>query len=101
MGMIKKFLMKQALKWKGMPADQAEKISKELDSNPELLSALKKLESNKELKDLFERIQKETDEKINNGMDATMAQMGVMMKYKNDIAKYQSELMPLMQLMQK
>ena len=92
--------MKQALKFKGLPADQAEKIAKQLDANPELMSAMKKLESNKELKTLFENIQKETDEKIKNGMDATMAQMGVMMKYKNDIAKYQSELAPLMQLMQ-
>lgn len=98
--MLKKFLMKQALKFKGIPKEQADHIAKMLDENPELMQTMKKLEDNKELKTLFEKIQKETEEKISNGMDATMAQMGVMMKYKNDIAKYQEELMPLFQLMQ-
>jgi cell fate (sporulation/competence/biofilm development) regulator YlbF (YheA/YmcA/DUF963 family) len=98
--MLKKFLMKQALKFKGMSGEQADQIAKMLDENPELMTAMKKLEDNKEVKALFEKIQAETEEKIKNGMDATMAQMGVMMKYKNDIAKYQDELMPLFQLMQ-
>jgi cell fate (sporulation/competence/biofilm development) regulator YlbF (YheA/YmcA/DUF963 family) len=98
--MLKKFLMKQALKFKGIPTDQAEAIAKQMDEHPELMQQFKKLEENKELKSLFEKIQKETDEKIKNGMDATMAQMGVMMKYKNEVAKYQTELMPLFQLMQ-
>jgi hypothetical protein len=98
--MLKKFLMKQALKFKGVPKDQAEQISKMLDENPALMEQMKKLEDNKELKNLFEKIQKETEEKIKNGMDTTMAQMGVMMKYKNEIAKYQEELGPLFQIMQ-
>lgn len=98
--MLKKFLMKQALKFKGIPTDQAEAIAKQMDEHPELLEQFKKLEANKELKQLFEKIQKETEEKIAGGMDATMAQMGVMMKYKNEVAKYQAELMPLFQLMQ-
>ena len=98
--MLKKFLMKQALKFKGVPKEQADHIAKMLDENPELMQTMKKLEENKVLKELFEKIQKETEEKIANGMDATMAQMGVMMKYKNDIAKYQEDLMPLFQLMQ-
>ncbi len=92
--------MKQALKFKGMSGEQADQVAKMLDENPELMNAMKKLEDNKEVKALFEKIQSETEEKIKNGMDATMAQMGVMMKYKNDIAKYQDELMPLFQLMQ-
>lgn len=92
--------MKQALKFKGVPKEQADHIAKMLDENPELMQTMKKLEENKVLKELFEKIQKETEEKIANGMDATMAQMGVMMKYKNDIAKYQEDLMPLFQLMQ-
>ena len=98
--MLKKFLMKQALKFKGVPKEQADHIAKMLDENPELMQTMKKLEENKTLKELFEKIRKETEEKIANGMDATMAQMGVMMKYKNDIAKYQEDLMPLFQLMQ-
>lgn len=98
--MLKKFLMKQALKFKGMSGDQAEAIAKQIDENPELMKQFQKLEENKELKMLFEKIQKETEEKIKNGMDATMAQMGVMMKYKHEVAKYQAELMPLFQLMQ-
>ncbi len=92
--------MKQALKFKGMSAEQADQVTKMLDENPELMNAMKKLEDNKEVKVLFEKIQAETEEKIKNGMDSTMAQMGVMMKYKNDIAKYQAELAPLFQLMQ-
>lgn len=92
--------MKTALRAKGVSGDQAEAISKALDENPELMNQMKKLEENKELRDLFEKIQKETEEKIKNGMDSTMAQMGVMMKYKHEIAKYQNELMPLFQLMQ-
>lgn len=98
--MLKKFLMKQALKFKGMTGEQADHVAKMLDENPELMQTMKKLEENKELKTLFENIQKETEEKIKNGMDATMAQMGVMMKYKAQIAKYQDELMPLFQMMQ-
>ncbi len=92
--------MKQAFKFKGIPGEQAEMLAEQLSENPELMQQFKKLEENKELKNLFEKIQKETEEKIKNGMDATMAQMGVMMKYKNDIAKYQDDLMPLFQLMQ-
>ncbi len=83
-----------------MVVEQADHVAKMLDENPELMQTMKKLEENKELKTLFENIQKETEEKIKNGMDATMAQMGVMMKYKAQIAKYQDELMPLFQMMQ-
>ena len=65
---IKSFLMKKTLQMKGMSKEQAESIAKELADNPELASSLKALESNTEVKELFESIQKEIEEKKKNGM---------------------------------
>lgn len=98
---LKSFLIKKAIgsKLKGIPEDQIDNLVKEIESNPELLKSLKALEENKEVKSLLEKIQKETEEKIAGGMNAEMAQMAVMMKYKDDFMKHREILMPLMQLM--
>ena len=53
---LKSFLTKKALQFKGMEKEQAEAIAKQLDENPQLAESLKALESNKELKALFENI---------------------------------------------
>lgn len=86
---------------KGMPKDQAEAMAEKLESNPELIEAMKAIESNPELKALMEKIQKEIEEKTKTGMDNMMASAGVMMKYKNELAKHRDMLMPLMSLLQK
>ena len=99
--MIKEFFIKQALKLKGVKGDQAEAIASQIANNPELLNAIKKIEENKEAKTLFETIQKEMDEKTKNGMDQTMAMMGVMMKHKAAIAKHRDLLEPLVGILQK
>jgi cell fate (sporulation/competence/biofilm development) regulator YlbF (YheA/YmcA/DUF963 family) len=99
--MIKQFLMKQALRLKGVSKEEADAIAKKIDENPELLEAIKKIEENKEAKELFENIQKEMEEKTKAGMDQTMAMMGVMMKHKAAIVKHRALLEPLMGLMQK
>ena len=44
---------------KGMSKEQAEKIAEEMSNNPGLVASLKVLEDNKEVKALFEKIQKE------------------------------------------
>lgn len=98
---IKSFFMKKAFQMKGMSADQAEKLAEEFDKNPELVASLKKLEENKELKALFENIQKEIELHKKAGMQEQFASVLVMGKYKSEITKYREELMPLMQLMQK
>ena len=93
--------MKKAFQAKGMSKEQAEEIAQELDKNPELVSSLKKLEENKEVKALFEKIQTEIEEKKKGGMNDMYAAVQVMGKYKAEIAKYRDELAPLLQLMQK
>lgn len=98
MGM-KSFFIKKALQMKGMPKEQAEMIAEELSKNPELAGQLKKLEENKEVKALFEKIQKEMEEKKKGGMPEQYAMMNIMTKYKDEIAKHKEELLPLMQLM--
>ena len=98
---IKSFLIKNALRMKGMPKEQAEAVAEQISANPEIVEAMKKIESHPELKILMEKIQKETEEKINSGMDTTMATAGVMMKYKNDLAKYREFLEPLLLLLQR
>lgn len=98
---LKSFLMKKAFQAKGMSKEQAEEIAQELDKNPGLVASLKKLEENKEVKDLFEKIQKEMEEKKKGGMNDMYAAVQVMGKYKAEIAKYRDELAPLFQLMQK
>ncbi len=86
---------------KGMSKDQAEKVAKELSEHPELTASLKSLESNPEIKLLFENIQKEVEEKKKSGMQEMYATIQVMEKYKSQIAKYRDELAPLMKLMGK
>ncbi len=95
---IKSFLVKKALQMKGVPKEQAEKISEELEKNPELAKSLKVLESNPEVKALFEKIQKEIEEKKKEGMADQYAMVLVMGKHKSEIMKYRDELEPLMRL---
>jgi cell fate (sporulation/competence/biofilm development) regulator YlbF (YheA/YmcA/DUF963 family) len=98
---FKSFITKKALQMKGVSKEQAEAISAQLESNPELVESLKALESNKEVKDLFEKIQKEVEEKTKGGLSEQYAMIMVMGKYKGEIAKHRDALMPLMSLMQK
>ncbi|HTH92907.1 MAG TPA: hypothetical protein VL576_00280 [Candidatus Paceibacterota bacterium] len=96
---FKSFLMKKTLQMKGVDKDQAEKIAKTLEENPEMAKTLKSMEDNKELKALLEKIQSEIEEKKKAGMPEQYAAVQVMGKYKSEIAKYRNELAPLMQLM--
>lgn len=96
---IKSFLMKKTLQMKGMSKEQAEQIAEKLANNPGLAESLKKLEENKEVKELMEKIQKEIEEKKKEGMPEQYAVMQVMGKYKGEVAKYREELAPLMNLM--
>ncbi len=98
---LKSFLIRKAIgsKLKGLPKDQVDNLVKEIENNPEMIKSLKALEDNKEVKSLLEKVQKETEEKIAGGMNAEMAQMSVMMKYKDEFTKHREVLMPLMQLM--
>ena len=98
---IKSFLTKKALQMKGVSAEQAESIAKQIENNPELVDAMKALESNKEVKDLFEKIQKEVDEKNKAGTPEMYASVLVMGKYKAEITKHRAILEPIMRLMQK
>lgn len=98
---IKSFFIKKTLQMKGVSKDQAEQIAKQLSDNPELAQSLKALESNTEVKALFEAIQKEIEEKKKSGMQEMYAAVSVMEKYKSQIAKHRAELAPLMQLMGK
>ena len=98
---IKSFFIKKTLQMKGMPKEQAESLVKEIESNPELVRSLKSLEENKEVKTLFEKIQKEIEEKKKAGMNDMYAAVQVMGKYKSEIAKHREELAPLLQLMGK
>ena len=98
---FKSFVTKKALQMKGVSAEQAEKISKQLDENPEIAESLKALESNKEVKELFEKITKEIEEKKKNGTPEQYAAVLVMGKYKAQIMKHREALAPLMNLIQK
>lgn len=86
---------------KGVSAEQADKIAKQLDENPEIVESLKTLENNKEVKDLFEKITKEIEEKKKGGLGEQYAAVLVMGKYKAEIMKHREALAPLMGLMQK
>ncbi len=96
---IKSFLIKKTLQAKGMPKEQAEMIAEKISADPAFAEKLKVLEENKEVKALFENIQKEMEEKKKGGMPEQYAMMAVMAKYKDQIAKHREELMPLMELM--
>lgn len=98
---FKSFIMKKTLQMKGVSKEQAEHIAEELEKNPALADTLRSLESNSEVKVLFEKIQKDIEEKKKNGMNETYAAVQVMEKYKSEIAKHREELLPLMQLLQK
>ncbi|HOX91195.1 MAG TPA: hypothetical protein PLG45_01895 [Candidatus Paceibacterota bacterium] len=98
---FKKFITKKALQMKGIKGDQAESIAKQLDENPEIVDALKGIDSNKEVKALFEKITKEIEDKKKGGLDEQYASVLVMSKYKKEIMKYRDELEPLMHLIQK
>ncbi len=82
-----------------MSKEQAEMIAEKLANDPTMTDKLKVLEDNKELKTLFENIQKEVEEKKKGGMPEQYAAMMVMGKYKDQVAKYRDELGPLMELM--
>ena len=96
---IKSFLIKKTLQAKGVSKEQAELIADKIDKDPSLAEKLKVLQDNKEVKQLFENIQKEIEEKKKGGMPEQYAMMAVMTKYKSDIAKHREELAPLMELM--
>ena len=98
---FKSFITKKALQMKGVSSDQAEKIAKQLEENPEIAESLKALENNKEVKELFEKINKEIEEKKKGGLDEQYAAVLVMGKYKAEIMKYREVLALLMNLMQK
>lgn len=98
---IKSFLMKSALRMKGVSKEQADALAEKFEKNPELMNSIKKMEDNPELKALIEKIQKEIEEKTKAGTDQMYASILVMGKYKAEIAKYREELAPLMSLMQK
>jgi len=98
---IKSFFIKKTLQMKGVPKDQAEAIAQQLSDNPELAASLKTLESNPEVKALFEKIQKDIEEKKKSGMNEMYAAVSVMEKYKSEIAKHRESLAPLMKLMGK
>lgn len=98
---FKKFITKKVLQMKGVSSDQADEIAKQLDSNPQLAESLKALESNKEVKELFEKITKEIEEKKKSGLGEQYAAVLVMGKYKSEIMKHREALAPLMNLMQK
>ena len=86
---------------KGVSAEQAEQIAKQLEENPEIAESLKALESNKEVKELFEKITSEIEEKKKAGTSEQYAAILVMNKYKAQIMKHREALAPLMNLMQK
>ena len=96
---IQTFLMKKALQAKGMSKEQAEMIADKLEKDPSIAEKMKALESNKELKTLFENIQKEIEEKTKGGMPEQYAAMAVMTKYKEQVTKHRDELAPIMELM--
>ncbi|MCX6754344.1 MAG: hypothetical protein NTU81_00740 [Candidatus Nomurabacteria bacterium] len=98
---FKSFVTKKALQMKGMSSEQAEQIAKQLDENPEIAESLKALEGNKEVKELFEKITKEIEEKKKGGLDEQYAAVLVMGKYKSEIMKHREALAPLLGLMQK
>lgn len=98
---FKKFVMKQALRMKGVSSAQADIIAEKVSENPELAESLKKMEANPEIKALLKKIQDEIEAKKKAGMPEMYAAVQVMGKYKSQIAKYQTELAPLMGLLGK
>jgi spermidine/putrescine-binding protein len=97
---IKSFLIKKTLQAKGVSKDQAELIANKISDDPAFAEKLKVLQDNKEVKELFEKIQKEMEQLKKEGKPEQYAMMMVMAKHKDQIIKYREELMPLMELMQ-
>lgn len=97
---IKSFLIKKTLQAKGVSKDQAELIANKMADDPAFADKLKVLQDNKEVKALFENIQKEMEALKKEGKPEQYAMMMVMTKYKDQITKHREELMPLMELMQ-
>lgn len=93
--------MKKALQMKGVSGEQADAILEKIEQNPDLVETLKALEANKEVKELFEKIQKEIAEQVKNGTPEVYATVNVMSKYKAQIAKHREALAPLIELMHK
>ena len=77
---------------KGVSKDKAEEIAEQLDKNPEIAKSLKALEGNKEVKELFEKITKEIEEKKKGGLAEQYAAVLVMGKYKAEIMKHRGRL---------
>ncbi|MBP6908341.1 MAG: hypothetical protein KBB75_00770 [Candidatus Pacebacteria bacterium] len=98
---FKSFITKKVLQMRGVSADQADAIAQKLADNPEIAESLKALESNKEVKELFEKIQKEVEEKKKAGTPDVYASILVMKKYQAQITKHRDILEPVMRLMQK
>jgi len=98
---IKTFFVKKALQMKGMSKEQAELLSSEIEKNPQLMEAFKKMNEDPRLMALLKKIQEETEQKTKNGMDSTMATMGTLAKYKNELAQYRDLLEPISLLLQK
>ncbi len=98
---FKSYITKKALQLKGVSSDKADEIAKQLENNPEIAQSLKALESNKEVKALFEKITKEIEAKKKSGLGEQYAAVLVMGKYKAEIMKHREALEPLMGLMQK
>lgn len=71
--MLKKFLMKQAIKsqMKGVPESQQEMILDMVERNPEF----------------FENLAKELQDAVKTGKDQQTAMMEIMQKHKDELAK--------------
>lgn len=67
--MLKNFLMKKMLKAKGASDEQVDMIVKLVEKNPEL----------------FQKIAKETEEKVKQGKDQQTATMEVMMAHQEEL----------------
>jgi hypothetical protein len=98
---IKSFFIKKALQLKGVSKDQADMMAEAMEKNPAMMEAFKKMNEDPKLMVLLKKIQDETDQKIKNGMDSTMATMGTLSKYKNELAQYRDLLEPISMLLQK
>ena len=98
---IKSFFVKKALQMKGVSKEQAEQMAEMMEKNPAMMEAFKKMNEDPKLMALLKKIQDETEQKTKNGMDSTMATVGTLAKYKNELAQYRDLLEPISMLLQK
>lgn len=98
---IKSFFVKKALQMKGVSKEQAEQMAEMIEKNPAMMEAFKKMNEDPKLMALLKKIQDETEQKTKNGMDSTMATVGTLAKYKNELAQYRDLLEPISMLLQK